>query len=123
MDLKPKYRVIIAGGREFNDMVLLRQKCDAILKEKMLTHDVIIICGLARGADTLGEQYGKERGFGVEYFPANWTLGKVAGHIRNAQMLDVADAVIVFWDGQSRGSKNMADITKEKGTPLRVIRY
>ena len=124
MDLKPEFRVVIAGSRSFKDLGLMRAKCDSILTSKALTHMVVIISGTAGGADRLGEEYGQERGFEVRRFPADWErYKKRAGIIRNQQMLDVADAVIVFWNGISPGSENMASIADAKGAPLRVIRF
>lgn len=96
--------MIIAGGRQFNDYGLLSAKCDGILSQKRMTHKIVIVSGTARGADTLGERYAHERGYAVEQYPADWEQhGKAAGPVRNKQMADVADALIVFWDGLSVG--------------------
>ncbi len=118
------FRVIIAGGRDFNDYALLKDKCDSILANRIPSHHIIIVSGAARGADSLGEKYAAERGFAVERFPADWVRdGKAAGVIRNAQMADNADALIAFWDGTSRGTKHMIDTALAKGLAVRVIKY
>lgn len=118
------FRVIIAGGRDFQNYQLLKAKCDAILANKRQTHSIIIVSGTARGADFLGEVYAKKNGFRVERYPANWDSdGKAAGPIRNAQMADVADALIAFWDGRSRGTKNMIDVATSKGLLVRTVLY
>lgn len=115
------FQVIIAGGRDFADYGLLQAKCDQFFREKPPT---AIISGAARGADTLGARYARERGVPVLEFPADWErLGKRAGMVRNLQMLDSADAVVAFWDGQSRGTAHMINETKKRGLPLRVVRY
>ena len=76
---------------------------------------------MAKGADTIGEQYAHERGYTVERFPADWQqYGKAAGPIRNRQMVDNADALIVFWDGQSAGTRNMIMMAKKKGLAVRI---
>lgn len=116
------FRVIIAGCREFNDYEFLRQKCDNILSKVRQTHSVVIVSGTARGADQLGERYAAERGYQVRRFPADWDRhGKAAGPIRNALMADSADALIAFWDGMSRGTKNMIDTAKNRGLSVRII--
>ena len=121
---RPTYKVIIAGTRMFADYTLLCSSCDRLLSQKGLTHDIIIVSGTARGADKLGERYAKERGYNVELFPADWeNNGRAAGYIRNAKMADNADALIAFWDGQSRGTKNMIDNARRKGLAVRVIQY
>ena len=58
----------------------------------------------------------------IKRFPADWeNLGRGAGYVRNVQMAFYADALIAFWDGESRGTKHMIDIAKEKGLMVRVI--
>ena len=57
-------------------------------------------------------------------FPADWDKhGKSAGYKRNLEMAENADALIAFWDGESRGTKHMIDIAKEKNLLTRIIRY
>ena len=120
----PPFRVIIAGTRSFNDYELLRDSCNNLLSEKQRTHTVVVISGTARGADQMGERYARERGFQLRRFPADWEqYVKSAGHIRNAKMADNADALIAFWDGESKGTKNMIDNARRKGLAVRVIQY
>lgn len=115
------YKVIVAGGREFNDYELLKSKLDFYLSKRS---DVEIVSGTCSGADTLGERYADEKGLPVKRFPADWNkYGKSAGYKRNVQMAEYADACIVFWNGTSRGSKLMIDIAKDKAMALRVVRY
>lgn len=122
--MKPLFRVIIAGSRSFSDIELMRLKCDAILKAKVDTHEIVIVSGTAGGTDKLGEQYASERGYKVHRYPAKWDeFGRRAGYIRNQQMMDNADAVIVFWDGVSKGSRHMMDIAEAANAPLRVVRF
>ena len=74
-----------------------------------------VVSGTAKGVDSHGELWAKENGIPVKRFPANWDeFGKSAGCIRNQEMLDYAEQVIVIWDGTSRGTKNMIDIAKRK---------
>lgn len=115
------FRVIIAGGRDFNDYDLLERKMDHLLSK--ISNTIIIVCGKARGADTLGEQYAKARNYQVAYYPADWSIGKAAGYIRNTEMAENADALVAFWDGKSRGTKHMIDIANKKKLKVRIIRY
>lgn len=114
-------KVIIAGGRDFNDYKLLFEKCEIILSKQK---DVEIVSGTARGADELGEKYAKEKSFKIKHFPADWEkYKKGAGYIRNKQMAEYADYLISFWDGKSKGTKHMIDLAKEYNLSIRVIRY
>jgi|WetSurMetagenome_2_1015567.scaffolds.fasta_scaffold511116_1 hypothetical protein len=114
------FKVIIAGSREFNNYNLLKLKCDEILKNKMQTHNIIIISGTARGTDLLGEKYAEEKGFEINRYPADWNLGKRAGYIRNTKMAENADALIALNCG-TRGTNNMIEIAKRNGLLVRVI--
>lgn len=114
-------RVIIAGGRDFSNYDLLVEKCDYFLQDQ---DNITIISGGARGADDLGERYAEQKGYEIDRFPANWgKYGKGAGHIRNKQMAEHADGLMLFWDGKSRGSKNMLEIAKNLGLKVRIISY
>ena len=119
----PVFRLIVAGSRDFTNYELLKQKCDSLLSLKKQTHSIVIVSGTARGADQLGERYAAERGYQVERFPADWENdGKAAGPIRNAQMAAYADALVAFWDGRSRGTKDMIERAEMRNLPVRVIR-
>lgn len=68
-----------------------------------------IVSGAARGIDYSGEQFSVIcKGIGLKKFPADWNkYGNAAGPIRNRQMANYADALLLIWDGVSRGSSNM----------------
>lgn len=115
------FKVVVAGGRDFKDYDLLCQKLDHLLQNKQ---DIEIVSGNAMGADRLGERYAIEKGYTLIKFPADWTCrGKSAGPIRNRQMAEHCDAVVVFWNGVSRGSLNMIETAKELNKPVKIIRY
>lgn len=116
-------RLIIAGGRNFDNYALLQSKLDKML-ENIKSHDIEILSGKARGADSLGERYAKDRGLKVVEFPANWNrYGKSAGYRRNSEMADYATHCVCFWDGYSRGTEHMINLAENKNLKLRVIRY
>lgn len=81
----------------------------------------LIITGGTRGIDTLAEAYAKERGIPtVTVKPCYEKYGRAAPILRDEEMVDMADAVLVIWDGVSRGSKHTADYARKKGKPLTV---
>jgi hypothetical protein len=114
-------KVIIAGGRTFNDYDLLCRKADVFLSRQS---EVEIVSGAAKGADKLGEKYAEERGHEVTLFPADWgTFGNAAGYRRNVEMAVYGDALIAFWDGDSKGTKHMIDIAREQDLKIRIVTY
>lgn len=116
------FKVIIAGTRDFNNYHLLKMKLDKILSN--ITDDIVIVSGKARGADTLGEKYAKEKGYQIAEFPADWEkFGRSAGYKRNVQMAEYADACVCFWDGRSPGTKHMINIANQYKLQIRVVKY
>lgn len=49
--------------------------------------------------------------------------GKMAGPIRNLEMAKYADGLIAFWDGKSRGTRDMITKAKKERLFLRVVDY
>lgn len=117
------FRVIIAGSRSFYDFSKLSDSCDNILEEVVKTHQIIIFSGGAMGTDYLGERYARERGYGLHVFPADWKkYGNSAGPIRNMLMADNADALICFWDGRSRGPRNIIFESNKRKLQVNIIK-
>lgn len=58
IDSITKYKVIIAGCRDFADYELLKEECDFYLQNQK-PEDIVIVSGHASGADALGEHYAR----------------------------------------------------------------
>lgn len=117
--LKTHTRVIIAGGRDFDDYDLMAAKMDQVLEK---FPDMIVISGGAVGADTLGEVWAGTRAVALMRFLPDWErYGKSAGYKRNEQMAREADLLVAFWDGESRGTKHMIEIARRRGLKVWVI--
>lgn len=116
-------KLIVAGGRDFNNYNKLVQELDFLLKGIDKTN-VEIVCGMARGADSLGERYAKQNNISIKYFPANWNAsGKSAGYIRNEEMARYATNLIAFWDGMSKGTKHMINLAQKYDLVVKVVSY
>jgi YspA, cpYpsA-related SLOG family len=112
-------RTIIAGSRTCpsSGIVYEAVRCAGI-------NICEVISGCAQGVDRFGEEYAHSAGLPVKQFPADWaTHGRAAGHIRNHQMLHVADALIAVWDGKSSGTRHMIKIAQAKGITTYVHRF
>lgn len=125
-----EFRLIIAGGRDFTDYPLLEKTCDYMLSNKVEQgYNIVIVCGKANGADTLGEKYGISRGYAVKEFKPDWDKhGKSAGYIRNKEMCmytlaSDSGACICFHDKISKGTQHMINLCKENGLQCLVRNY
>jgi predicted Rossmann fold nucleotide-binding protein DprA/Smf involved in DNA uptake len=115
------FKVIIAGSRDFSDYNFLKEKLDILLKD--IEDDIEIVSGTARGADQLGERYAIERNYKIAYFKPDWSIGLSAGYKRNEDMAKYADACVVFWVNDSKGSKHMIDISQKHNLKLRIYKF
>lgn len=120
-------RIIVAGGRDFNNYILLTKTLDSVLERYTLS-EVSIVSGCCRGADAFGERYAKEHGIPVVRFPADWLeYGKAAGPIRNRKMAEYASEgegiLVAFWDGRSRGTASMIRLAEKAGLQIKTITY
>ncbi len=114
-----EFRLIVAGSRTFTDYALLESYCDKMLINKQ-DHEITILSGGAKGADTLANQYAVCRGYDFELYSADWdNYGKKAGYIRNIEMAKNADALIAF-DGGTKGIGHMIDIARARRLPTRI---
>ena len=121
------YKVIVAGGRDFHDYSFMQEKLDELFWLSDIFDDqypIQIVSGMAEGADLLAVRYADEHEMTKILFPANWKEHhRMAGILRNENMLAIATHLIAFWNGQSRDTKHMIEIAREKGIPVWVFEY
>jgi hypothetical protein len=114
--------IAIVGGRDFSDYTLL--------KESILSYISIygvldnIVSGGAKGADTLAAQFATEIGIPLLVFKPDYQkYGRGATLVRNTQIIENADVVFAFWDGQSKGTKDSITKAKKLQKELHIISY
>ena len=113
-------RVLVCGGRDFNDHHKVFQTLADIQDEMPIN---CIISGGAKGADKLGERFAKDRGIELDIYPAQWNVyGRSAGFRRNTQMLveGKPDLVLAFPGG--RGTDMMCQIASDAGVEVRKVK-
>ena len=118
-------RILVCGGRDFDDRNLLFEVLDGVVKGK---DDVEIVSGHAKGADTLAEEYAAENGIILSVFAPDWKkYGKAAGTMRNKDMLDYISeeepVVVAFWNGKSKGTENSIETARKMGIEPIIISY
>jgi len=111
-------KVIIAGSRT---LTLNPGELHAyVLKAGLLSKIKEVVSGGARGIDKSGEVWVEAFNISkVKVIPAKWEEhGRAAGPIRNKEMAKYADALLLIWDGKSRGSANMKKQMETLGKPV-----
>jgi predicted Rossmann-fold nucleotide-binding protein len=98
-------KTIIAGGRDYELTEIAFERLDKAAQVIPITS---VVCGCARGVDLWAAAWATSRKIKVIGFPAHWArYGKRAGPLRNKEMAQYADALIVFPGGY--GTYNMRD--------------
>ena len=105
--------ILIVGSRKIKSFDL----------EKYIPDGVdLIISGGAVGIDNLAEKYADEHKISKLILRPNYArFGRAAPIIRNRKMVDLADEIIIVWDGKSRGTKQTLDYATKQAKPLRLI--
>jgi predicted Rossmann fold nucleotide-binding protein DprA/Smf involved in DNA uptake len=108
-------KLVIAGSRT---VVNIQHLYNAILTldlgDTVKNEVTEIISGGANGADKLGEILATKLNKTLTIMPAEWDkYGKAAGYRRNEDMAELGDAVLVLYDGISKGSKHMIELAKK----------
>lgn len=110
------HRVIVAGSRGYNDYNVFSN----FIKEHFINDDefknnICFISGMANsGGDDLIIRFCEEYKIPIYPCPAQWNdshgnLDRSAGYKRNLNMLDIGNRLVVFFDGQSNGTKHILE--------------
>ena len=114
--------IAIVGGRDFNDYTLLKESILAYIDGHEKPEN--IVSGGAKGADTLAAQFAAEMGIPHLIFKPNYQrYGRGATLVRNTQIIENAEVVFAFWDGQSKGTKDSIKKAEKLEKELYIITY
>lgn len=73
-----------------------------------------IVSGGAKGIDSCARKYAEDNGIKLtEFLPEYELYGRGAPIVRNRQIVEYADKVVIFWDGTSRGTSNVIKTCKD----------
>ncbi len=106
-------KLLIAGSRSIKDFDL----------SGYVPSEVdLIISGGADGVDSLAEEYAdRYRISKLILRPKYDKYGKSAPLKRNEVMVDIADVVLIIWDGKSKGTMHTVKYAQSKNKPTTVI--
>ena len=106
-------KLLIAGSRSIKDFDLsphIPQNVDEI------------ISGGADGVDTLAEKFADASKISKHIIrPQYHIYGQAAPIVRNKEMVNLADAVLVIWDGKSKGSLSTIKYAERVNKPVNII--
>ena len=81
-----------------------------------------IISGGAGGVDSLAEEYADKHRLSKYIMRPSYNLyGRAAPLKRNEKMVDIADAVLIIWDGSSKGTQYTLEYSKKQNKPTTLV--
>lgn len=108
MDVTKGKKLAVIGSREFQDY-------DFLAKELDKHEPSLIISGGCSGADSLSNQYAKDKGLPILIFYPDWSQGKGAGFARNSKIIEAADEVLAFQVNKSKGTQDSINKARKAG--------
>ncbi len=107
-------KLLIAGSRsikEYDISGLVPREVD------------LIISGGAAGVDTIAEKYADDHRLSKLILRPNYaSYGRGAPLRRNKTMVEIADEVLIIWDGKSRGTSFTTDYAKKLGKKVTLVK-
>ena len=106
-------KILIAGSRSIKEFDL----------SEHIPKDVeLIISGGAEGIDSIAERYSDDKKISTLILrPRYDKYGNAAPIKRNEAMVDIADVVLLIWDGNSRGTMHTLEYAQKKGKTMNLI--
>ena len=84
----------------------------------------LIISGGAQGIDTIAEQYADRHRISKLILRPNYARYQKSAPIkRNQQMVDIADEILIIWDGKSKGTLHTIEYAKKAKKSIKIIIY
>ena len=113
-------KVIVVGSESFNDKAKLKEECNKALSKQPT---VEIVVNGTKGTSFIAQEYATEKKYKTKVIVADRAkYGDNAGKIRNAEMVEYADAMIAFWDGEHKGTEHIIKIAQLVKMKLKVVR-
>ena len=106
-------KLLIVGSRSIKDFDL----------SPYISADVdTVISGGAGGIDSLAERYADLHRLSKYILRPRYNFyGRCAPLKRNEEMVEMADAVLIIWDGRSKGTQYTLKYTKKINKPITLI--
>ena len=104
-------KIAVVGSRSIEDVDLT----------PYLTDCDEIVSGGARGVDSLAAAYAKAHNIPLtEFLPEYERYGRAAPIVRNRQIVDYADRILIFWNGHSKGTASVIAYAEKVGKPYDI---
>lgn len=109
-------RILVTGSRHWEDRDRIIRALNEAGKRFDFNPATTLVHGDAPGADTIARDIWHDYGLADEPHPADWSLGKRAGPLRNEEMVVAgADLCLAFPIGKSTGTRHCMHLAQRAG--------
>ena len=113
--------IVLTGGPDYNDWETFRRCMDRI---PLPYGYVTFLCGNEGECDRLARRYADEKGAKCWAVKASKFLEpEDSFRIRNLEMIQIADGVILFWDGKSPETGHLLSVARLGRRRILVFDY
>lgn len=123
-------RVAIVGSRSIDNESLIFDEASVLIERYAPAIDnITIISGGAPGVDAVAERFANENGYNFICFKPYHLVNRRADYspdyyfARNMQIVDNSDLIIVFWNGESGGAKQVIDYAGSRQKNIEVVMF
>ncbi len=122
-------RLGIVGSRSITSEIVKEVISKFLDENGIRMENLTVLSGGAKGVDTIAREFCKELKIDYVLFKPYHLLDNQAAYIpryyfiRNKQIADNSDAVLIIWDGISHGTGHMINYCTKKGKKHIVIKY
>lgn len=121
-------RILVTGSRDFTHHGVVRGYLECAVDDHQSVCDcgqiTVVHGGCPRGADLHADRIARATGWGVEVHPADWSLGRGAGHIRNQRMVDLGAHLVLAFFAEGAANRGTADcVARATAAGIPVQRY
>lgn len=115
------HKLAVVGCRYFTNYELFSKYLNLAISRLDLKFDTIVSGG-AKGVDSMAEKYANENMIYFKKYEADWNgKGKVAGFIRNSELVFNSTYMIAFWDYKSSGTFDAICKSKQFNRETHII--
>jgi len=111
-------KIAIIGSRDFGDKSLV----DETLFNELTRQNDIVITGGADGVDNCVKDFCKMNATPCKIIRPINPSKKLDYLFRNVEIITLADKIIAFWDGKSKGTKFVIDYAKARDKDIKIIK-
>jgi hypothetical protein len=118
--------LMVTGSRDWPQdqwPIIYNALSELLLRAQNRGEGFSLLHGAAKGADEIAGDWADDNEIlhDLEEFRPDYDAhGKRAPHVRNDEMLRLADYVVAFWDGKSRGTKSVIRKAQKLGIAYEV---